>query len=82
MKKVLVALSLILSTTVVAAPQKIVYTEEILLESILFIQGHLYFEGERMLAGNFEAKKKTPVKKSYFDGLRSKLEGHNSFLRL
>ena len=52
--------------------QKVVMDQEILINDLIKI--YHVFEGERMIAGKFEVKESLSEKKSYLNGLRSKLE--------
>lgn len=58
--------------------QKVVMNEEILLSDLSELHRGLDFDNKRMIAGEFEGKKK---KKSYTEGLRSKLDNCSGYSR-
>jgi hypothetical protein len=91
MKIALLTLSLLVSTHALAENmnialsyndsiqvKKTVMMDEILIDDLIKLHNDFDFDGDRMIAGKFETKTQ---KKSYIDGLRSKLEGCKSVMR-
>ena len=82
MKLVILTLGLLLTTHAFAEIKELSMTEEeVLMDDILKVQSKTMFEGERMVAGEFEAQPKQEKKKTYMNGLRTRLGGLNSFTR-
>lgn len=83
MKLVTLTLGLLLTTHAFAEIKELSMTEEeeVLMDDILKVQSKTMFEGERMVAGEFEAQPKQEKKKTYMNGLRTRLGGLNSFTR-
>lgn len=86
MRVILMILSLLISSKVLALDEvtefsynddmkveKIVMSEQILLNDLMKLHNDYDFEGERMIAGKHEKKKNS--KNSYLNNLRSRLEG-------
>lgn len=81
MKVTLIILSMLLSSAAFSMEgslsyndnmevKKVVIMDEILINDLIKLYNDYDFEGERMMAGQFEKK---AAKKSYLDGLRDKL---------
>jgi hypothetical protein len=60
--------------------EKVVMMDQILINDLINLYNELDTEGDRMIAGKFESKKKIE-KKSYLDDLRTKLDGSKNLER-
>lgn len=61
--------------------KKTVMRKDILLKSLINLHQDFPWESKRMIAGNFEKKEEKSGKKSYLEGLRSKLNGCTGYTR-
>lgn len=85
MKCLLTVLFLILSTNLLAETSVLSYRDPVVLKRTAFTKDlpvnsrilykPLNIDDKRMIAGEFERSKKNEAKKTYLDGLRSRLQG-------